>query len=297
MGLSEDERVARLRALLEREHPWVDLGIGDDAAVLRGGIVLSVDASVEGTHFRRGFASWRVLARRAVVAALSDLAAMGAEPRAVLTSLTLPSDVDDLELHRGVADAADEVGAVVVGGNLASGPHVEIHTTVVGMSDRPLRRTGAAVGDGVWLTGAPGDAALGLHGLLHGTETELADAWRAPRAHIEEGIALRGIATACVDVSDGLLRDLHHLCSASGVGASIRTSDIPRASASVEVATRLGVDPDAMVLSGGEAYVLLFTAPGQPPVGTRIGEVVAEPVLKVDGVEREPAGYDHFAGK
>lgn len=291
--MDEEARVERLRALLASDDPRVEIGIGDDAAVLRDGIVISVDASVEGTHFRRDFATWRQLARRAVVGALSDLAAMGAEPWAVLTSMTLPPDLDDLELHRGVKDAAEEVGAMVVGGNLASGPHVEIHTTVVGRADEPLLRRGASVGEGVYVTGHPGEAALGLQGLLAGAPNAFSDAWRNPRAHVEEGLQLRGFATACVDVSDGLLRDLHHLCVASGVGASIDLAAVPRREAYDEVAG----DGDELILTGGEAYVLLFTANEAPPVGTRIGEVIADRVLKVDGVVREPSGYDHFAGK
>lgn len=292
--MDEEARVERLRALLGVDDPRVLVGIGDDAAVLRDGIVLSVDACVEGTHFRRDFGTWRQLARRAVVAALSDLAAMGADPWVVLTSLTLPAEVDDLDLHRGVKDAADEVGAVVVGGNLASGPHVEIHTTVVGRVDDALSRSGARVGDGVYVTGYPGEAALGLEGLLAGAPNELAPAWLEPRAHVDEGRRLRGVATACVDVSDGLLRDLHHLCEASGVGAAIELGAIPRREALSRIA---GSRADELVLSGGEAYVLLFTAAVDPPVGTRIGQVVAERVLKVDGQVRKPSGFDHFPGK
>lgn len=292
--MDEEARVERLRALFEQSDPRVSLGIGDDAAVLDDGFVISVDASVEGTHFRRTFADWTTLARRAVVAALSDLAAMGAQPTAVLTSMTLPADVDDLALHRGVLDAAQSVDAVVIGGNLASGPHVEVHTTVIGRADAPLRRDGANAGEGVFVTGPTGSAALGLHGLLHDAPNAFSPAWLLPRAHIAEGVSLRNVATACVDVSDGLLRDLHHLCSASGVGAEIDSTALPYAEGFEDEARRHELDPAALSLSGGEAYVLLFTAE-DPPIGTRIGTITEAAGVRVDGANHLPQGFDHFA--
>ncbi len=300
---TEDARIAALTEVFRTDSADVRVGIGDDAAVLADGLVLSVDVCVEGTHFRRDFGPLEVLARRAAVGALSDLAAMGACPRALLSSLVVPGTLSDSELlalHRGLAAAATEVGAAVVGGNLAAGGELSLTTTVVGRSTRPLRRCGAKVGDAVYLSGPPGDAGLGLLALLAGRSSAFADRWLWPRAHIEEGLSLRGVASACVDVSDGLLRDLHHLCAASGVGAEIELAAIPRGGGFEAEARALAQDPDEVLLGSGEAYVLLFTAPASLTWATRIGTVVSEPGVFVRDrsgrrIARSPRGFDHFA--
>ncbi len=301
---TEDERVAALSEVFRSESDDVHVGIGDDAAVLADGLAVSVDVCVEGTHFRRNFGSLDRLARRAAVGALSDLAAMGARPRALLSSVVVPRSMDDAELmriHRGVAKAAAEVGALVVGGNLAVGRELSLTTTVVGHARRPLRRRGARDGDAVYVTGPPGDAGLGLLALLAGRSSPFCERWLTPRAHIEEGLALREVATACVDVSDGLLRDLHHLCTASEVGAEIEVEAIPRGYGFDAEARAMGHDPDEVLLGSGEAYVLLFTAPASLSWGTRIGTIVSEPGVFVrdrggQRVMRPPQGFDHFSG-
>ncbi|MEM9068310.1 MAG: thiamine-phosphate kinase [Myxococcota bacterium] len=295
---SEEERIAALRSLFSTSAD-VRVGIGDDAAVLAPDLVLSVDAAIEGTHFRRTFGSCTALARRAAMAALSDLAAMGASPQALLSSLILPpgfSDFDLEALHHGLREAADEVGASVVGGNLAKGSALSLTTTVVGRASEPLRRSGAAPGDGIYVSGPPGDAALGLCALLAGRASAFANVWLRPRAHIEEGLRLRGAASACVDISDGLLQDLGHLCAESGVGARIDAKAIPRGDGFADEAQALSARPDEVLLAGGEAYVLLFTARNAPPLGTRIGEVTASPGIEVDGaLAPETRGFDHFS--
>lgn len=306
---SEHARIARLTRRLRGTSRAGDVGIGDDAAVLGPDLVVSVDAAVAGVHFLPRFAPWDVLARRAAVAALSDLAAMGAAPLGMLSSLVLPPSLDDETFDaiiEGFAVAAEEHGAPVIGGNLAAGAEVSITTTVLGRTPAPLLRAGARPGDGVYVTGAPGAAALGLAALLAEREAEprfahFVDAWRHPHARLDAGMALRGHASAAIDVSDGLLADLGHLCVASDCGATLDVEALPHDEAFDAAAAALSKDPLALVLGGGEVYELLFTASREPPIdATRIGVIDADRGLRLrhaDGstTAATVAGFDHFA--
>jgi thiamine-monophosphate kinase len=304
---TEHERIARLSARFATKAPDVRLGIGDDAAWLAPDLVVSVDAQVEGVHFLPRFAPYDVLAERAAIAAFSDLAAMGARPLATLSSLILPRTLDDAALdriHEGLARAAERYAAPVVGGNLAAGSELSLSTTVLGRTDAPLLRTGARPGDGVYVTGQVGARALGLRALLADRRDDalapFVEAWIHPTARIAEGLALRGVASACIDVSDGLLADLGHVLVASQVGAELELAALPFAPGYERACVALGVDPLAVALDGGEAYELVFTTPTTPPIAaTRIGVIRAEPGV----VLREPdgsirphvaTGFDHF---
>ncbi len=318
-GASEWGRIARLRALFAAGRAsasqGVEVDIGDDAAVLApmlGHEVLSVDAVVEGVHFRREWLSLRELGARAVSAALSDLAAMGAEARVVLLSLALPPWVTDDGLDAlalGVRDACDAAGARVVGGNLARAGELSIHTTVVGRTtEPPIRRRGAAPGHAVFVTGTVGEAALGLAALQAGRGEEPAlrpfvERWRRPRPRLGEGRRLVDVASAGIDVSDGLAQDLGHIAEASGVGIRISASELPLGRGFVEACALLGADPVALALSGGEDYELAFTAPLSlvaSELATPIGMVVDQPrgvtVLDARGRAMTVAGFDHFRG-
>ncbi len=311
----ESALVERLIARFDTRSPHVLLGIGDDAAVVRvfGDSVLSVDVSVEGTHFRRAFAPLDVLAERAFHAAMSDLAAMGAAPSCVLVSLVLPADLDDASLDTllvGLARAASELEAPIVGGNTSRGPCLVINTTVIGVARaKPLLRSGARVGDRVYVTGPTGDRALGLEILLRGASSlsepargaPFVSAWCMPRARIAEGLALAPVATSAIDISDGLAKDLHRVLDASGVGARLWADALPRALDFDALATALGLDPVTLLIAGGEAYELLFTAPpdiAMPAWAHPIGEIVPtrELVLDVGGQTRAvgPLGFDHI---
>ena len=313
----EHPRIARLLRRLRTSDALL-VPNGDDAAVLRPDprpVVVSVDAVVEGIHFRRAFAPLDVLARRAAVAALSDLAAMGAEPTALFVALVLPSALTDDELERimdGIERAAEEVGAVVAGGNLSGGSTLSITTTVVGHAHgEPLTRSGARPGDGLYVTAPLGHAALGLELLLRGGGPSEAQpyrkAWLEPRAHFAEGRALAGEAHAGIDISDGLVQDLGHLCEAGDVGATLDLDAAIAADPPFDVmAQRLGVDPLRLRLAGGESYGLLFAASDSPPIAaTRVGTVDAEPgirlrhegaVVPVASVVDSAGGFDHFRG-
>lgn len=311
----EFERIAEIRRRLERASPHVVIGIGDDATVLAVSSrpqVVSVDAAVEGVHFRRGVIADRDVGYRATAAALSDLAAMGAMPRVVLSSLILPPVLDDAALFAivdGIGESAAACGATVAGGNLSLGSELSITTTVIGdAGEVSLTRIGARVGDGVFVTGALGGAALAWRLLDAGMRAPEAILRRfaRPAPRIEEGRRLVGVATAAIDVSDGLLRDLGHVCDASGVGAEVHAHAVPLEPGLAEAAQPVGLDALTLALTGGEDYELLFTAPeaaSLPFAATRIGTIVATGgvrVLDADGraLPVPPAtGHDHFRAR
>lgn len=284
------------------------VGPGDDAAVLRADPetewVLTTDTLVEGRHFPEGLPP-RLLARRALAVNLSDLAAMGADPGAYLVALTCPElDADAArEFALGLMDAAAGTGAHLVGGNLARGPlSVTITATGTVPAHQALLRSLARPGDMVYVSGRIGTAAAAL-GRIRRDPSRLAAVdpedidpelapWLAPEPRLALGRALRGLASACIDISDGLLADLGHLCDASGVGARV-------------LAERLPVEGDpVLAATAGDDYELLFTLPaeresdlaelrgaGGVPVH-RIGRIAEkEEVVLLDG-DGEPLPVD-----
>ena len=303
----------RRRLALPREEGWI--GIGDDAAVVpprpAGGTVLTVDTQVEDVHFRPGFLSWREVGARALITAASDIWAMAATPSAALVSLILPQSFDDAsfrEVIEGVAWSAESTGARVVGGNLSAGGRFSITTTVIGWTgSRIVTRSGAHAGDGVFVTGTPGSAALGLAFLLRSEPaiplaSDFIDRWRRPPVHGPTTLALLESATAAIDISDGLLQDLGHLCEASEVGAVIRTDRLPTRSGYETCCQTLGLDPTMLALAGGEDYELLFTAPPTlcDPLATQIGEIERGSAVTIVDAAGNPidvvdAGFRHFS--
>ena len=317
--------IERLRELTAQPRDDVRIGIGDDAAVLAPPpgkeLAVAIDTLVEGVHFPSGTApadlGWKALAVN-----LSDLAAMGASPAWALLALTLPSaDAAFVEgFAEGFAQLAQPHRLALVGGDTTRGPltiSVAVHGFVP--PGQALTRTGARVGDVVLVTGTLGDAAAGLHLLQHprrdddgraGLRGFLIERLNRPTPRLAVGTALRGQATACVDVSDGLLADLGHICTASGVGAEIEVAWLPRSSALLE----LHDDTTALhfALSGGDDYELCFTVPaarvaelqaGLARLGcgaTKIGRIVEGEGVRVraaDGswLATDRPGWEHFA--
>jgi thiamine-monophosphate kinase len=292
-------------------------GVGDDGALVvappGGTLVLALDTLVDGAHFPAGFDA-RFVGHRALAVNLSDLAAMGAEPAWALLGITLPA-ADEHWLSgfsAGFDTLARRHGVALVGGDTTRGP-LTISVTLAGSvpAGRALRREGARPGDDLWISGTPGDAAAGL-AILEGrlpaqgrARDALLARFQLPQARIALGLALRGLATACIDVSDGLAGDLAKLCAASGVGADVEARALPLSAGLCSVAppdTRL-----AYALGGGDDYELLFcadpadrariTALDAGVMLRRIGSISEAAGVRVDGAPpgREAGhGFDHF---
>src|SRR3954469_18979207 len=270
--LSEFSAIARLEALFRGSNSKIELGIGDDAAVLdsSGRWVWTVDAAVEHVHFERGWLSLADLAFPSFQAAASDVSAMGAAPFAALSSVIFPPGFAAAELSqlaRGQRAAARALGCAVVGGNLARGAELSITTTVVGSVERRvLLRSGARVGDELWLCGELGLAAAGLRllraGTLRATDKAARTAlrvFRRPQAELAAGLELSRVAHAAIDSSDGLAGDVRHLATASGVEVLIDLEALRAAlnPALLALAARLGVSTVELALCGGEDYALV----------------------------------------
>jgi thiamine-monophosphate kinase len=312
MPLGEFELIARYFA---RQAPRsaVLLGIGDDAAVLGmpadRRLVVAVDTIVTGVHFPSSTTPADI-GYRALAVNLSDIAAMGAEPAWFTLSLSLPhSDEQWLDgFASGLFELANEFAVPLVGGDTVKGPlvvTVQIAGTVE--ADRWLTRSGARPGDALMVSGVPGEAAGGLATVqAASSETDaichLRRRFFRPTPRIRLGRALRGIATAAMDISDGLLTDLDKLCAASGCGARVEVEAIPQSAAlSATFAPDTCID---YALAGGDDYELLFTIPpahvahAEALGCTRIGEITAgESVVCLrEGREYRPQrrGYDHF---
>ena len=273
MPASEADLIERylLRAGAERSD--VILGIGDDAAIVRAPadqeLVLTTDALIEGAHFLPGAAA-HSLGHRALAVNLSDLAAMGAEPAWALASLVLP-EADEAWLRdfaAGFGALARSHGVALVGGNLSRGPlSITIQLTGFVAPGTALRRSGGRPGDRLFISGTLGDARAGR--LLGAPEPgmrppeaeqrrQLQQRFEYPTARIALGQALRGVASACMDLSDGLLADLPRLAAASGCGADLRVAGLPL---STSLRALCGTQAWQQGLQGGEDYELLFSVP------------------------------------
>ena len=301
--------------------PGVVLGVGDDCALLAPApgqqLAVSTDALVEGRHFLSTVAPER-LGHKALAVNLSDLAACGAEPFAFTLALALPRGDDSFAagLARGLFALADAHGIALVGGDTTAGP-LTLSITVLGQvpPGQALLRSGARPGDRLWVSGRLGDARLALEvfrGTVDLTGAAFDGVRRAmelPQPRVALGLALRGVATSAIDLSDGLVGDLGHVLARSGVGATVEVDTIPR---SAVVAAHPRALQHTCVLAGGDDYELLFTAPPalDEPVRaagvragvavTPIGQVEAEAGLRIVDAAGAPVafaerGFDHFA--
>ena len=301
--MNERERIEALRLIFERGATGALLGIGDDAAalVVHEPLVVSVDATVEHVHFERAWLGLDDIGYKATMAALSDLAAMGAAPVGVLASCALPEDVGDDDLAaiaHGQAAACDEVGTQVIGGNLTKGAVLAIHTTVLGRTTQPLRRDGARVGDSVMIAGEVGLAAAGLRRLRDGADApeSWTSAWRRPQAQIAAGLRAAGVASAAIDISDGLASDVAQLAHASGVAVTLDAAAIVG-----DALRSIGDGALSVALAGGEDYALVVTASkpieGFRPIGT-CAEGAGVWLQRVGHREAiTVSGWDHFASQ
>lgn len=252
------------------------MGLSDDAAALRVGagreLVVTADALVEGVHFLSNDPP-DLIARKMLRVNLSDLAAKGATPTVYLMTLALGPAVDEswiASFANGLAKDQDEFGVSLAGGDTTATPGpTTLSVTAMGevAQGRTLRRGGARDGDGIWVSGTIGDGALGLAaargeslGLDVDAERLLADRYRLPRPRVTLGPRLVGVAHAAMDVSDGLVGDLRHICDASGLGAEIEAARVPL-SAAARVVLMHAPERLRDILTGGDDYEILFTAP------------------------------------
>jgi thiamine-monophosphate kinase len=331
--MGEFELLDRIRARLPQPGPRVLLGSGDDAAVTvpGGATATSVDALVDGVHFRREWSSPMQIGAKALAVALSDLAAMGAEPGEAYVVLGIPGDLDEngcLELLDGIAQVAEENGTTLAGGDVTRAPVLTLAMTVVGhakSADDLVTRSGAQVGDVLVVTGELGGAAAGLLLLegASGARSSLVahrdtndDRRRSlvarqlepkPRLAAGQGLAATG-ATAMIDLSDGLGGDAGHIAAASGVGLRIDADALPLAPGLVELAATAERDPLELATSGGEDYELLAALPEERLTDAaaavenhgglkRIGTVIAGEGVEIrlpGGELLEPKGFDQL---
>ncbi len=320
LPLEEKKLVARVRqrARMRRDRSGLIQGIGDDCAVLRipkgHEVLITTDFSLEGIHFRRDWHTPEVVGHRCLTRGLSDIAAMGGEPRAAFLSLALPPKLQQSWVDRfleGFLKLAKEFNVPLAGGDTAQSPDgVLADIMVLGSvpKGKGLLRSGARAGDRVYVTGALGGSSAAIEGLMRGTAKIRPGDFPQhfhplPRVQVGRVLREKNIASAMIDISDGLSTDLAHLCEESGVGAEILAEAIPRATLGRqqnEVDLRLA-------LHGGDDYELLFTAPTNKGVPGRIAGV---PVTLIGDITRnkrmvlvheggagqvlKPQGWEHF---
>jgi len=306
----------------------IPLGIGDDAAAISCSAkkltLLTTDTLIEKTHFDRAYCTFFQVGYKAVSVNLSDIAAMGGTPRFFLISLGLPPDIQisDLDaLYRGIAKASREAGIHLVGGNTtATQGNFFISITLVGEVSplKLIRRSGANEGDLLYVTGTLGDAAAGLELLKNEKDqrsfSKLVHRHKQPRARVKEGLLLagQGIASAMIDISDGLTADLGHMMKQSQVGAELQLTQIPISPALKRYALKTEAKALDFALYGGEDYELLFSVTEKKVQkleglieegliqAVQIGKMISKKRGLVgrnrkDGLTNiKPKGYDHF---
>ncbi|MCC2593140.1 thiamine-phosphate kinase [Tessaracoccus sp. OS52] len=308
MDLGEFELIAQVTDHLPAGDDVV-LGVGDDAAVLRplGDVVVTTDMLVEGIHFRKVWSPAFQIGRKAVAVNVSDVESMGATPSAVVMALGLPEDVDldwVRQLSAGVRDECARAGVSLVGGDVSRAREVVITVTALGnLDDRaPVTRSGARVGDVVAVAGRLGWAGAGLTVLQRGfgSPKELVAEQQCPTVPYGQGAkAAAAGATAMVDISDGLLADLGHICESSGVGMDLGTHHFELPDAIQRLSAATGLSPWTFILGGGEDHALAATFPdgaALPDGWRQVGVVTRGDAVTVDGEAWDgPRGWNHFA--
>jgi thiamine-monophosphate kinase len=328
--LSETGLITALAREFGPPSSQVVIGIGDDCAAIAlpdGDCLLwTVDTLVEDVHFDLTYTSLFQLGWKSLAVNISDVAAMGGAPQHALLSLGWPRNRDRtgaLDFAAGLAQAAREYGVTVIGGDtVASTTGILISITLMGTVPAALmlRRATARVGDLIYVTGPLGEAATGLEILRQGVElnpevkTPLVEAHLTPRPQLAAGriLATETLATALIDTSDGIATDLYHICQASHVGARIPAASVPVSPRVQAAATALGRDPLILALTGGEDFLLLFTAKPEnaarlPQAFAKAGLAAPLPLGHITSGDRviletpegdldiSGRGYDHFA--
>lgn len=287
MKLTDRGEISLLKRIRERfQTRSRDLvaGIGDDSAVIvpgRQNLLLTTDMMVEGVHFDLEYASYFHLGFKIVSVNASDIYAMGGAPRFLLLDIAAPGRTDERSLESffdGVQKAMTLYHMKLIGGDVSASRSLVISGTVFGYAKKPIMRSGARPGDRVYVTGHLGDSACGLAllrrirrpiALERGDRTNRPLSWSTMEPLLRRHLLpearnpgrITGLATAMIDISDGLLIDLWRLCEESGVGARVHVGQVPLSSQLKKAASFLGLEPDVLAMTGGEDYELLFTAP------------------------------------
>lgn len=303
---SESELIAALSAVFKlsdanvREN--VLIGIGDDGAVIAPSSrksVLAADMAIEGVHFNRKWSTLREIGAKITAANLADIYAMGGDPKYLLVSAGLTADfgiTEITELAQGIAEEAALVGASVVGGDISRAEQLVISISVFGEVEKPITRSAAKVGDSVVISGLPGKSAAGLIQLQSGvTDSPFVSAHKKPIVNYQLAKKFRNVNSMC-DVSDGLLSELNHIASASGVGIELDSKLIADIPGFKELEAGAQSDVWELVLSGGEDHVFVATTSTEIPEGAFvIGRVDSGTGVKVSGISNLPAtGFRHF---
>lgn len=323
MRAKNDAQIELLRDL----RVQVEVGIGDDAAAWsypESTVVSTTDAMVEDVHFIVGKMPWRELGWKALASNLSDVGAMGCYPTFALVTLGLRGDLPVsglIEMYAGMMDVLELTGGVLIGGDVVRSETFFVSVSLEGIAEagaNVLRRSNARAGDAIAVTGQLGSSAGGLRLILEdglagrldpATRCHLSTAHNRPMPRVSEGLVLRRLGVTCaMDVSDGLMADLHKVCVASGLGARIEVGKLP---ADSHLKSAFPGDWPQMALGGGEDYELLFCAPDESMdrviaeldpsisvIGRMVDDNTGVTVVDNDGIEVVvgPSGWDHFAG-
>ncbi|HSE83345.1 MAG TPA: thiamine-phosphate kinase [Thermodesulfobacteriota bacterium] len=324
--IDELTALIRIKGRFGKVSKSVQLGIGDDAAAVKihpdNLLLATVDSQVEDIHFIKKLILAKDLARRSVAVSASDIGAMGGIPRFFLASLGISKEEDESfleDLIEGFRKAEEEFGLELIGGNLSGSDKLFIDITVLGEvePDIMVKRSGAGVGDAIYVSGTLGDSALGLKVLHNGRRDEKDDylisrhIFPEPRLKLGRELAKRRLAKAMIDISDGLLLDLERITMEFGLGAEIEVGQIPTSTYYRERVLNFASELHEFAVSGGEDYELLFTSPGGKKGEikevaellnvdiTEIGYVTAEPQIRVVDRERKETklknrGFIHF---
>jgi thiamine-monophosphate kinase len=329
-ALGEFGIIGLFRQEASPSRKWVVCGIGDDCAVLNAGgnerLLVTTDMLMEKVHFLRQVISPYRLGYKAMAVNISDIAAMGGEPTAAFLAMALTPDLGEdflRDFRHGLLACARAHEVDLLGGDTSSARNdIALCLTVLGRAseEEVVRRSGARPGDRIFLGGPVGDSAAGLHLILGESRADssedneaLLKAHMQPVPQVELGrcLATGKLATAMIDVSDGVLQDLSHICAESRVGAELDADKLPISDAARRLAARDGLDPRDWALSGGEDYVLMFCVPEEKQAQMQavcsrelglmldaVGEITAGRTIRVcrDGnwSDAPPAGYDHF---
>ena len=312
--LGEFGLINKLRAKCKSSAKDLITGIGDDAAAVEnspGNTLITSDMMIENTHFDLSFTTFFQLGYKFLAINISDIFAMGGKPEYFIISMGIPDKIiasDIEELYSGITKIASKYKIKIIGGDTCSSKNDFILSgTLTGKAKNIITRSGARKGNGIYVKGTLGDSATGLHLLkrqrkkVH-TFTPVNSRLTVIKQHLmPEPIPLtytRGV-TSMIDLSDGLLIDLSHICDESNVGAVLYEDKLPLSKAMREVAKRAGLDPINVALRGGEDYRLLFTSKHKLKTGAvKIGEITDKErfIIDIKGRKRtlNPEGYEHF---